>query len=284
MPRQSTTAPGALPAPGGSGDRQAPEPARAAEQRGATRKRPRALTRTPACGELRRELGVYVLGAIAPADRGAVESHLAACSSCRDLLADLACLPALLRRVPPDELDGVFSAGEAGDRSMLPDKPLGSLLSEAARRRRYRRRWQLAATAAAGLAVGAAAAYGALGRPARQPTSLALPGAITVRGSNPRTDARAVVTYAGRPWGVQLYVQVTGIAAGTRCVIEVTGPGGQESVAGSWTVAGRDERAWYAASSSVAVAAVRGFVVTAGTRPLVRIGVPVAPTRAAGQG
>ncbi len=237
------------------------------------------MTRAPACGELRRELGVYVLGAIAPADRSTVESHLAVCAGCRDLLADLACLPALLRRVPLDELDALGPAGDADDRSAQPDRLLGSLLTEAARRRRYRRRWQLAATATAGLAVGAAVAYGALGRPARQPASLALPGAITVRGSNPRTDAKVVVTYAGRPWGVQLYVQVTGVAAGTRCVFEVVESGGRESAAGSWTVAGRDQRAWYAASSSVPVADVRAFVVTAGAEPVVRVGVRAAPAR-----
>ena len=46
-------------------------------------------------------LGVYVLGAIDPADRALVEAHLTTCRDCRDELAGLAGLPALLSRVPP---------------------------------------------------------------------------------------------------------------------------------------------------------------------------------------
>jgi predicted anti-sigma-YlaC factor YlaD len=43
-------------------------------------------------------LGVYVTGAIAPADRPVVLRHLASCERCRDELAGLAGLPGLLRR------------------------------------------------------------------------------------------------------------------------------------------------------------------------------------------
>jgi anti-sigma factor RsiW len=36
------------------------------------------------CAQVRPELGVYVLGAIAPADRAMVDRHLASCPRCRD--------------------------------------------------------------------------------------------------------------------------------------------------------------------------------------------------------
>ena len=52
------------------------------------------------CAQIRPELGVYVLGAIAPADRAAVSRHLASCPRCREEVAGLAELPALLRKVP----------------------------------------------------------------------------------------------------------------------------------------------------------------------------------------
>jgi anti-sigma factor RsiW len=55
---------------------------------------------TTDCARIRPELGVYVLGAISPADRAAVDGHLAACRRCRDEVAELAWIPALLRRVP----------------------------------------------------------------------------------------------------------------------------------------------------------------------------------------
>jgi hypothetical protein len=245
------------------------------------------------CAELRSELGVYLVGAIAPEGRHAVENHLASCSSCRDQLAQLAGLPALLRRVPSDEVDSLApasgphgdstdgdstdadSTGEAlrADRT-LPDTHLAALLNRAARRKR-RARSQLAVAAVAGLALGAGTAAGAaaafgtaatLGTAAGPP-----PGAITVRGSNPSINANAVVVYAARPWGVQLSIQVTGVAAGTTCVLEVTGADGREWEAGSWTVAAHDEDAWYQASSSVPAISVRGFVVTSGTRVLVNV-------------
>lgn len=54
------------------------------------------------CEQIRPELGVYVLGAIAPADRAIVDRHLASCPRCREEITGLAGLPALLRKVPFD--------------------------------------------------------------------------------------------------------------------------------------------------------------------------------------
>ena len=55
------------------------------------------------CPEARISLGVYVLGAIDPAERALVDAHLATCRDCRDELAGLAGLPALLARVSTEE-------------------------------------------------------------------------------------------------------------------------------------------------------------------------------------
>src|SRR5690348_17207306 len=52
------------------------------------------------CAGIRSQLGVYLTGAIAPADRVVVVRHLTACDGCRAELAGLAGLPALLRRPP----------------------------------------------------------------------------------------------------------------------------------------------------------------------------------------
>src|SRR6185437_1137124 len=52
------------------------------------------------CAGIRPQLGVYLTGAIAPADRVAVVRHLTVCADCRAELAGLAGLPALLRRPP----------------------------------------------------------------------------------------------------------------------------------------------------------------------------------------
>ena len=61
------------------------------------------MTQAIECPEARVSLGVYVLGAIDPADRALVDAHLTTCRDCRDELAGLAGLPALLSRVSAEE-------------------------------------------------------------------------------------------------------------------------------------------------------------------------------------
>ena len=57
------------------------------------------------CREIRQLLGVYVVGAIDPAERSIVDEHLGDCPSCRDELAGLAGLPAMLSRVPAADVE-----------------------------------------------------------------------------------------------------------------------------------------------------------------------------------
>ena len=58
------------------------------------------MTEMADCGDIRQALGVYVVGAIDPAERAIVDAHLSHCQDCREELAGLAGLPALLGRVP----------------------------------------------------------------------------------------------------------------------------------------------------------------------------------------
>jgi hypothetical protein len=75
------------------------------------------------CSEVRLSLGVYVLGAIDPAERALVDGHLATCRDCRDELAGLAGLPALLARVGTEEAIAL-SADEPAPLDLLPDAGL----------------------------------------------------------------------------------------------------------------------------------------------------------------
>lgn len=66
------------------------------------------MTRSPSpppgdCAHVRIALGVYVLGAIDPAERALVDAHLATCEACQAELDDLADLPALLAMIPAEE-------------------------------------------------------------------------------------------------------------------------------------------------------------------------------------
>jgi predicted lipoprotein with Yx(FWY)xxD motif len=120
------------------------------------------------CAGIRPQLGVYLTGAIAPADRVAVVRHLTACDGCRAELAGLAGLPALLRRPPvqaaaqeprtdntePDNTatyypdaghpDAGYPVAGYSDAGRMPER----LVRRVARRRR-RRRWLLVAAACA---------------------------------------------------------------------------------------------------------------------------------------
>jgi predicted lipoprotein with Yx(FWY)xxD motif len=67
------------------------------------------------CADIRPMLGVYLTGAIAPADRAVFMRHLASCGGCREELAGLAALPGLLRR-PPVQAAAGASEPSAGSR------------------------------------------------------------------------------------------------------------------------------------------------------------------------
>jgi hypothetical protein len=149
------------------------------------------------CADTRQALGIYVLGAIDPDERALVDAHVAGCRECREELAGLAGLPALLSRVDADEIGRIFlaDADPAADldlgRGTGPDADLGSgpdagpgtepgagrgagplavleapredfvdsLVSLTEARRRRNRRWQvLGAAAAVVIAAGGAAA------------------------------------------------------------------------------------------------------------------------------
>jgi predicted anti-sigma-YlaC factor YlaD len=218
------------------------------------------------CEQARQELGVYLLGAIEPAQRALVDRHLPACAPCRAELAGLAELPALLRRVPVEE------AWQLPPDATAP--PPGPSLAALARQVSgiRRRRWRL--TAAAAVMAGLAVAGGLLGLHAvvaRPQAAAAVQWAVTAQDANPATGAWAAIRYTPVPWGTELEVQVTGIAAGTRCQLLVTGPRGQDLAAGGWTIAAGDRAAWYPASVPLPDSSVRGFAVTADGKILVTV-------------
>ena len=91
-----------------------------------------------ACAGVRSQLGVYLTGAIAPADRATVVRHLTACEDCRTELAGLAALPGLLRR--PAAAQAVTLATEDEDPPAGSAPEPGEARSGGPTRRR--RRWR----------------------------------------------------------------------------------------------------------------------------------------------
>ena len=224
------------------------------------------------CAQIRPELGVYVLGAIAPADRARVSRHLASCPGCREELAGLAGLPALLRAVPAATV--VQLSGERPDDPSGPPEPLvdGLIGRVAAIRRRHR--WTLAAAAAVLAAAAAAGWASQVLHPAAPPQRAAPSWWAAAGGFNAATGVRAAVRYAPQPWGTELEASVSGIPPGTRCQIWATTASGHQAAGGSWTITRADPHAWYPASIPFPVGSLAGFAIISGGTVLVAIPMP----------
>jgi anti-sigma factor RsiW len=78
------------------------------------------MTATWDCQEARIALGVYVLGAIDPDERAAVDDHLDTCPQCRAELAEFMELPGLLALVPSEEAIALADGPLPGDPPLLP--------------------------------------------------------------------------------------------------------------------------------------------------------------------
>jgi hypothetical protein len=243
------------------------------------------------CREIRHSLGVYVLGAIDPVERARVDEHLATCADCREELAGLAGLPALLRRVPTAEAQRLAVADQADSATeeTSPGELLPSLLERTAQARRVRRWRELAAAAAVVvLALGAGAAGASLlqSGPQGQPTAAhgqtgqAQPAwQHTVSGVDSLTGASMTVKYASMRWGTLMSVRVLGVRPGTVCQFEVTDTHGHHLVVGGWKVDYPGWPVWYPASTSLADADMSSFQVTAGGKVVATVPAALGTTR-----
>jgi hypothetical protein len=239
------------------------------------------MTQAIECPEARVSLGVYVLGAIDPADRAVVDAHLTTCRDCRDELAGLAGLPALLSRVSAEEafayaaVAGPPADGQAGGREAPPEL-LASVIDLTAARRR-RRRWRDAGLGVAAALIVAAGVFGGLGIGSGSSSPSGGSG-VTYAGqangpwrtvTTSASGMSASVAYRPMGWGTQLAVKVTGIPVGTSCQLWVIGANGSRTLAGGWTTDNREGTVWYPGSAGMPAGGMRGFQVTvAGARTL----------------
>lgn len=250
------------------------------------------MTQTAECGDARLSLGVYVLGAIDPADRAMVDEHLATCRDCRDELAGLAGLPALLSRVDKAEAiafasDDIAADGADGAASLKePAELIGTVLNLTAARRR-KRNWRTIGLSAAAAVIVAAGAFGgaeaaashldsgsaqeATGLSPGQPPTYGSPisGWQTATGSN--DGMVATVMYQEMGWGTQLKARVVGIPVGTPCHLVAIGTDGSRTVVGNWTTDSAEGTIWYPSSSQLPVSQVREYQVIVTGHPAITV-------------
>lgn len=165
--------------------------------------------------------GVYVLGALAPAERQEYEVHLRTCEACSRAVQELAGLPGLMGRVDAEILSTRRLVDPPPD-TLWPD------LLERVRRSRRRRTFTtagLAAAAAAAIVLGSVAVTGALSRDqapplGAEPTASSSPSPPSSEapmatdmeslGESPVTGAVAMESVA---WGTRLTLSCTYPAA-----------------------------------------------------------------------
>jgi hypothetical protein len=225
------------------------------------------------CTDARTSLGVYVLGAIDPAERALVDAHLLTCQDCRDELAGLAGLPALLARVNQDEISRITS--EDTVRAVTDDRPPGELIGtvlDLAAARRRRTRWRFAAAAAAVVAV-AGGLFGGLSsitttRTVAIPVSPGDTHWETVEATSAVTGASASVAYSHELWGDAFEVLVDHIPVGTTCQLWVVHPSGTRTQVAAWTTAGDEGSVWYAGSMPITAEPISSFQITADKKVL----------------
>ncbi len=113
----------------------------------------------------------YVLGSLSAADRREFEGHLANCPQCRNAVAEISGVPALL-----SQLDGncVAAINDSDTEPPPPAHLLPALLAEVQRRRRRTRlmTWTASAAAAAVLGIGVLIGIGSSTTPSPHPDAV----------------------------------------------------------------------------------------------------------------
>lgn len=236
------------------------------------------MTETWDCAETRVSLGVYVLGAIDPAERALVDAHLATCRDCRDELAGLAGIPALLARVSPAEIERIAAEQPAEVAVEPPPELIGTVVSlAAARRRRTILRYASMAAAVVAIAFGVFGGLAASGSPVPSTSAAGYDFGITnweqVTGTSTNGDVTATVAYSPARWGTMVVAKVEGLPVGTTCELYVVHNDGSRTMTTEWTTASDEGKVWYPGGISMPNTnkGIASFEVTEGAKLLLTV-------------
>ena len=237
------------------------------------------------CPEVRISLGVYVLGAIDPAERAVVDAHLATCRDCRDELAGLASLPALLARVSMEEAIALAATDDdpfpvSGDDALEPPRELLATVIDLTAARRRRRRWRDASVGVAAALVIAVGVFGGLrlGSSPAQPTAstanglyVGVPNGSWQTATGQSGGMTATVAYRPMGWGTMLDAKVTGIPVGTTCQLWVIDAKGNRVLADNWETDDAEGTVYYPGSVALSSKDVTAFEITVGQGKAIQV-------------
>ena len=162
-------------------------------------------------------IGAYVTASLDPEERADLEQHLRGCVGCREELALLAPLPAILRRLPPPTGRHPFDADipeVMGAHRRTEHARLAAAAASAVHRRRRAR----AALAAATAVASAAAALALLVLPAQ---SVAPTRGMALRGA----AATGTAQLEAKAWGTQIVLTANQLPRDALLTAVAYGPG-----------------------------------------------------------
>jgi anti-sigma factor RsiW len=183
-------------------------------------------------------LGAYALGVLDQAEAQEVTAHLSTCADCRREVNELGQVRPLLDTVPPEAfLDG------PPDNDMVLQRALREIRREAP----ARRRWApavigLAAAVALAVAVGGGVLIGRQTAPTVAAAPAVPANARSGQVTDPATGASMKVTMVPKAGWVTVNATVAGVAAGTKCLLQVVPRTGDAQLAGSWKVSPQGAR------------------------------------------
>lgn len=187
----------------------------------------------------RDDVGVYVLGALAPAERTRLEDHARTCAECTATLREFQGLPGLLSRVSESDLEpGPDDASEGAE------VPPGLLSRVEVRARRARRRRAVLVAAAAVVVLVLGVLIGrALPDPSGTTVEAAPTRTLTLAPAVATSPVFGEASLVARPWGTAIELRCRTSAAGGPVdtgprpvyVLTVTGSDGSTSEVARWS-------------------------------------------------
>ncbi|CDO87070.1 hypothetical protein AWC29_19950 [Mycobacterium triplex] len=154
----------------------------------------------------------YVLGSLSSVDRREFEEHMRQCAACREAVAELSGVPALLSQLDREEVAAIAQSGDSPPAAPEPSPELlPSLLAKVAWRRRRTRAitWVASSAAAAVLAIGVFVGIQGHSPSATPPQQVAASAEMAQVGTNLLTST---VQISSQHWGTAINLKCVCLA------------------------------------------------------------------------